>query len=190
MIEQPADGHTSSAWLQLIASYAGNPLALKIVGQAIVDLFSGEIVSFLQSGELIFNGIRAVLRQQVARLTLLEQTLLTWLAVVREWTSLDSLLSLLVPRPTRARVLEALEALSRRSLIERGEGASFTLQSVVMEYLTDALLEHLSEEIRTQAMDHPHRYALEQAQAKDYVREIQVRLLVRPLVERLGAQLG
>src|SRR5260370_40144110 len=38
------------------------------------------------------------------------------------------------------------------------------------------------------AMDHLHRYALEQAQAKDYVRETQVRLLVRPLVERLRAE--
>jgi hypothetical protein len=161
----------SSAWLQLIVTYAGNPLALKIVGQAIVDLFSGEIVPFLQSGELIFNGIRMVLRQQVARLTLLEQMFLTWLAVVREWTSLDSLLSLLVPRPTRARVLEALEALWRRSLIERGQRASFMLQSVVMEYLTDALLEQLTEEIVTQSMDHLHRYAVEQAQAKDYVRQ-------------------
>ena len=180
----------SSAWLQLIATYAGNPLALKIVGQAIVDLFAGEIVPFQQSGELIFNGIRVVLRQQVARLTILEQTLLTWLTVVREWTSLDSLLSLLVPRPTRARVLEALEALSRRSLIERGQGASFTLQSVVMEYVTDALLDQLTEEIVTQAMDQLRRYAVEQAQAKDYVRQTQVRLLVRPLVERLRAELG
>ena len=180
----------SSAWLQLIASYAGNPLALKIMGQAIVDLFSSEIVPFLHSGELIFNGIRVVLRQQVARLTLLEQTLLTWLAVAREWTSLDVLLSLLVPRPTRGWVLEALESLWRRSLIERGEGGSFTLQSVVMEYVTDALLEQLSEEIRTMTLDHLHRYALEQARAKDYVRESQVRLLVRPLVERLRAELG
>src|SRR5215471_15418597 len=88
----------SSAWRQLIATYAGNPLALKIVGQAIVDLFGGDIVPFLQSGELIFNSIRVVLRQQVARLTPLEQALLTWLAVVREWTSLDSLLSLLISR--------------------------------------------------------------------------------------------
>ena len=180
----------SSAWLQLIVTYAGNPLALKIVGQAIVDLFASDIIPFLQSGELIFNGIRLILRQQVARLTLLEQTLLTWLAVVREWTSLDTLLTLLVKRPSRARVLEALEALSRRSLIERGEGGSFTLQSVVMEYVTDALLDRLSEEIVAQTMDHLRRYALEQAQAKDYVRETQVRLLVRPLLERLRAELG
>ena len=180
----------SSAWGELIASYAGNPLALKIVGQAIVDLFAGEIVPFLHSGELIFNGIRVVLRQQVARLTPLEQTLLTWLAVVREWTSLESLLSLLAPRSTRARVLDALEVLWRRSLIERGKGASFTLQSVVMEYVTEALLEQLSKEIVTLALDHLRRYALEQAQAKDYVRQTQVRVLVRPLLERLRAEFG
>ena len=180
----------SSAWRELIASYAGNPLALKIVGQAIVDLFAGDIVPFLHSGELIFNGIRVVLRQQVARLTPLEQMLLTWLAVVREWISLDALLSLLVKRPSRPRALEALEALSRRSLIERGAGASFTLQSVVMEYVTDALLDQLSEEIVNQAMGHLRRYAVEQAHAKDYVRQIQVRLLVRPLLERLRTELG
>jgi WD40 repeat protein/transcriptional regulator with XRE-family HTH domain len=179
-----------SAWLQLIGTYAGNPLALKIVGQAIVDLFSGEIVSFLHSGELVFNGVRVVLRQQVARLTPLEGMLLTWLAVTREWTSIDSLLSLLVRRPTRARVLEALEALWRRSLIERGAGASFTLQPVVLEYVTDALLEQLSEEIETMALDHLRLYAIEQAQAKDYVRLTQGRVLVQPLVERLRAALG
>jgi WD40 repeat protein/transcriptional regulator with XRE-family HTH domain len=179
----------SSAWRELIATYAGNPLALMIVGQAIVDLFAGEIVPFLQSGELIFNGIRAVLRQQVTRLTPLEQTLLTWLAVVREWTSLDTLLSLLIPRATRARVLEALEGLSRRSLIERGQQGSFTLQSVVMEYVAAALLEQLTEEIISGEVDLLRRFALEQAQSKDYVRQTQVRLLVRPLVEQLRAEL-
>ena len=48
-----------------MASYAGNPLALKIVAQAISDLFDGELDRFLQEGELIFNGIRPVLRQQL-----------------------------------------------------------------------------------------------------------------------------
>jgi WD domain, G-beta repeat len=59
-----------------------------------------------------------------------------------------------------------------------------------MEYVTDALFDQLSGEIVTQAMDYLRRCAVEQAQAKDYVREIQVRLLVRPLVERLRAALG
>src|SRR6266571_2135601 len=181
---------TPAAWQRLVAGYVGNPLALKIVAQAVCDLFGGDLDRFLQEGELVFNGVRPVLRQQVGRLSPLEHLLLTWLAVLREWTELSALLQVLHPRALRARVLEALEALRRRSLLERGQQASFSLQSVVMEYLTDVLGERLSEEI---VLGHPQqlrRVALAQAQAKDYVHQTQVRLLVQPLLERLRAELG
>ncbi len=138
---------TPAAWQRLAAGYAGNPLALKIVAQAITDLFGGDLDRFLQEGELIFNGVRPLLRQQVGRLSPLEHLLLTWLAVLREWTKLDTLVQVLHPRVLRSQVLEALEALSRRSLVERGQQASFGLQSVVMEYLIDELGERLAEEI-------------------------------------------
>src|SRR5216110_1165495 len=138
---------TPAAWQRLVASYAGNPLALKIVAQAISDLFNGDLDRFLHEGELIFNGVRPVLRQQMGRLSPLEHLLLTWLAVLREWTPLDTLAQVLHPRVLRAQLLEALKALRRRSLLERGQKASFSVQSVVMEYLTDELGERLSEEI-------------------------------------------
>src|SRR5207248_9452605 len=124
------------AWGRFVASYAGNPLALKIVAQVVSDLFGGDLDRFLEEGELIFNGVRPVLRQQVGRLTPLEHLLLTWLAVLREWTDLPTLVQVLHPRVLRSQLLEALEALSRRSLLERGQQASFGLQSVVMEFLT------------------------------------------------------
>ena len=181
---------TPAAWQRLVASYAGNPLALKIVAQAISDLFGGELDRFLQERELIFNGVRPLLRQQVGRLSPLEHLLLTWLAVLREWTKLDTLSQVLHPRVLRAQVLEALEALSRRSLLERGQQASFGLQSVVMEYLTDELSERFSQEIVLSEPQHLRQVALEQAQAKDYVRQTQVRLLVLPLLARLRAELG
>jgi WD40 repeat protein/transcriptional regulator with XRE-family HTH domain len=181
---------TRPAWQRLVEGYAGNPLALKIVGQTISDLFGGDLDRFLQEGELVFNGVRPVLRQQVGRLSELESLLLTWLAVLREWTPLDTFMHVLHPRALRARVLEALEALRRRSLLERGQQASFSLQSVVMEYLTDLLGEHLAEEFALENPQLVRRVALEQAQAKDYVRAIQVRLLVHPLLERLRAVLG
>src|SRR5207237_443039 len=79
---------------------------------------------------------------------------------------------------------------SRRSLLERGQQASFGLQSVVMEYLTDELGERFSEEIVLGDPQQLRQVALAQAQAKDYVREIQVRLLVQPLLERLRAEPG
>src|SRR5438874_3030319 len=51
-------GGTPVAWQRLVISYAGNPLALKIMAQAVFDLFSGDIDRFLHEGELAFNGIR------------------------------------------------------------------------------------------------------------------------------------
>jgi WD40 repeat protein/transcriptional regulator with XRE-family HTH domain len=181
---------TPDAWQRLVDGYAGNPLALKIVAQTISDLFNGELDRFLQEGELIFNGVRPLLRQQVGRLSPLEHLLLTWLAVLREWTQLPTLVQVLHPRVLRVQTLEALEALSRRSLVERGQQASFGLQSVVMEYLTDALGERLSKEIALGHPQHLRLVALAQAQAKDYIRQTQVRLLVQPLLKRLRAELG
>src|SRR5205823_12629781 len=133
----------------------------------------GDIDRFLHEGELVFNGVRPVLRQQVGRLTPLEHLLLIWLAVMREWTLLDALAQVLYPRVLRSQLLEALEALGRRSLVERGQQASFSLQSVVMEYLTDALGERLAEEIVLGDPELVRRIALEQAQAKDYIRQTQ-----------------
>src|SRR5438270_723843 len=103
---------TPAAWGRFVASYAGNPLALKIVAQVVSDLFGGDLDRFLEEGELIFNGVRPVLRQQVGRLTPLEHLLLTWLAVLREWTKLDTLVQVLHPRVLRSQLLKALEALS------------------------------------------------------------------------------
>src|SRR2546430_914843 len=158
---------TPAAWQGLVTSYAGNPLALKIVAQAVSDLFGGDLDRFLREGELIFSGCRPVLRQQIGGVTPLEHLLLAWLAVLREWTPLEALAQVLHPRVLRAQLLEALEALLRRSLVERGQQASFGLQSVVMEYLSDELGENLSEEIVLGDPQQLRRVALAPAQSND-----------------------
>ena len=66
---------------RLIEIYTGNPLALKIVSQTILDLFEGEIAPFLEQGEVIFGGVRDLLGEQFARLSSLEQY---YAAVVRD----------------------------------------------------------------------------------------------------------
>jgi hypothetical protein len=84
-----------------------------------------------------------------------------------------------------------VDGLRRRSLIERGQRAgSFTLQSVVLEDVTGRLVRTASQEIVRGDPQQLRRVALAQAQAKDYVRETQVRLLVHPLLERLRSELG
>ncbi len=178
-------GVTGSAvdYARLIEAYAGNPLALSIVAQTIVDLFAGEIAPFLEQSEVIFGGIRELLAQQFTRLSTVEQTVLLWLAIVREPISLEYLLALLATPLSRAQVLEALEALHRRSLIDRGQRpGSFTLQSVVLEYATARLIAEAASEIEHGQLVRLIEHGLELATVKEYVRQTQQRLLVAPLL--------
>jgi WD40 repeat protein/transcriptional regulator with XRE-family HTH domain len=168
--------------------FAGNPLALKIVAQTVVDLFGGEISLFLLQAQegIIFGGVKALMAGQFARLSPLEQKVLTWLAVFREAATLDELLATLVRPVPRLELLEALTALHRRSLIERGETpGSFGLQSVVLEYLTIHLVEAVTGEVIEGQLNYLTEYALMQAQAKEYVRQSQQRVLLEPVLSRL-----
>jgi len=173
----------------LIEHYSGNPLALKLVGATVRDLFAGDVAAFLRDETPIFDDIRDVLDQQFARLSHLERELLLWLAIEREPTTIPALLANLVHRESQRAVLEVLRSLQRRSLLEQpGEG--FTLQNVVMEYTTDVLVTQVLREIETDRLDLFARHALAKAQAREYVRQSQLRLTLAPLAERLAARLG
>jgi WD40 repeat protein/transcriptional regulator with XRE-family HTH domain len=179
---------TAAELARLIEAYAGNPLALIIVSRTIVDLFDGDLSLFLEQGETIYGGVRQLLSEQFSRLSELELSLLTWLAIMREPTTFDRLRSMLVTPFPPGEVLDAVEGLHRHNLIERGpEPGSFTLQSVIMEYVTAVLLSEASDEIRNGRLDRLVKHGLELADAKDYVRETQERVLVAPLLERLQA---
>lgn len=179
-----ADGATS-----LISRYSGNPLALQIVAQLVIDLFGGDLAAFLHSGTLIFDDIRDVLDQQWVRLSVLEQDILLWLAIERELVGLERLRVALISGGPGPALLEALHSLQRRSLIEQ-RGITFTLQNVVTEYLTDRLIDTVVEEVMSGDWQRFHSHALIQAQAKEYVRASQIRIILAPLAERVEARLG
>ena len=171
---------------RLIDVYAGNPLALKIVGQTIVDLFDGEISPFLDQGEVVFGSIRDLFDEQFSRLSDLEQAVLYWLAILREPVTLDGLRAVLAIPIPGVRLLEMVERLHHHSLIENGQSrGSFTLQSVVLEYTTARLISLASVEIRDGKLACLIEFGLELAQAREYVRQTQERLLVTPILAGL-----
>src|SRR2546425_8568533 len=86
--------------------YAGNPLALNIVAETIADLFGGAVAPFPSGGTTIFGSITQLLDEQWGRLSPLEQTVLYWLAILREPVTLDDLLAVLVVPLPRGQVLE------------------------------------------------------------------------------------
>ncbi|HEY9657494.1 MAG TPA: NB-ARC domain-containing protein, partial [Allocoleopsis sp.] len=186
LIGTEADRH------QLIEHYRGNPLALKIVATSIRELFGGDIAEFLDQGTAIFNGLRRLLETQIERLSNLEQQVMDWLAINREWTSVNQLHADILPPVSKGQLLEVLEALGRRSLIERrtpspGERipSSFTQQPAVMEYVTERLIEKAVNDIKNHRILILSRYALTKATASDYIRESQIRLILEPIATQL-----
>src|SRR6266516_1716428 len=162
------------------------PLALKIVAQTIVDLFDGQIAPFLEQGEVVFGGVRALLDEQYARLSAAEQSVLVWLAIVREPVTVQEVLAVLSAPLPSPQVLEAVESLRRRSLIEPGpRQGSFTLHSVVMEYVTARLIAGVLSEIEQGTLSRLTEHGLELASSKDYVRQTQPRLLLAPILAGL-----
>ncbi|MBW4485746.1 MAG: hypothetical protein KME14_24720 [Tildeniella torsiva UHER 1998/13D] len=186
---------TTNHWQQLVSHYAGNPLALKMVAAVVQDFFDGQLGPFVQilaQGDSVFGDIRDLLAHQLDRLTTVEQQVMAWLAIHREPVTLIQIRAYLVEPLALGELIEALTSLERRSLIERdtprASPTRFTHQPVVMEYITDWLVEQISQAILappTTDSSVLHTHALVLAQAKDYIRDSQTRLILQPVLQRL-----
>jgi WD40 repeat protein len=161
--------------------YGNSPLAIKIVATSIQDLFDGDISAFLAYDTPMFNGMRRLLDQQFNRLSALEQTVMYWLGINRGWTTIQELQGDMVPVVSKAKLLEALESLNWRSLTEKQSG-HYTQQPVVMEYVTERLIEGMGDElINPVSLKLFLSHALIKTTTKDYVRESQIRLILQPI---------
>ncbi len=145
-LELPLEG-TAQEREALCSACGYSPLALKLMGNQIQELFGGSIASFLAEGVFAFDGVRRLLEEHIRRLTPLEYAILAWLAINRDWTDLATLQADLVPAVPKFQLLTALSALRGRSLVEQREGGCYGLQGAVMEYMTGAIIERAVQEI-------------------------------------------
>ncbi|MFM7408098.1 MAG: NB-ARC domain-containing protein [Cuspidothrix sp.] len=176
-------------WKAVIQTYDGNPLALKFAAVEIQEALNGNISNFvknfLNEGQVIFNNIRKLLEGQFHRLSDLEKDIMYWLAINREPCSILELQADIISSLPQPELLEALASLRRRTLIEKNNEDKFSLQNVVMEYITDKLIGEVYQEIQTEHIQLLNSHALIKAQSKDYVREAQIRLILNPIKENL-----
>jgi WD40 repeat protein/transcriptional regulator with XRE-family HTH domain len=169
---------------RLIQIYAGNPLALKIVASTIQELFAGSIADFLAAGAIFFGHIGELLDEQFNRLSPLEKQIMFWLTINQEAIALSEIVTDLAPLTSRRELLEALESLGRRPLIEK-QNNLFSQQPVVMEYMTERLVAQICKEIVSAEPLLLMSHALLKAKAKDYIRESQTRLILNPIITQL-----
>ncbi|HZO72794.1 MAG TPA: NB-ARC domain-containing protein [Ktedonobacteraceae bacterium] len=176
------------AWKALIQLYAGNPLYLKLVSEPVREVFGGDIAKFLEKGSYVLGDIRDPLDLQFSRLSDLEKNILYWLAIEREAVSFDELQDNYVSRLAEEELPGALWSLRRRFLVEvdTAKRPRFFLQPVITEYITDQFTQEVIREIEQEKVNGIcMSHALIKAQAKDYVRNIQDRLILAPVVKQL-----
>jgi WD40 repeat protein len=178
---------SEAQWQTLIHHYCGNPLALKMVAAATQDLFNGsiaEVLTYLAQGTFIFGDICDLLSRQFNRLSEAEQKILYWFAIHREPVAIADIRQSAIGLAAQQNVPQQINSLLRRSLLEKTDGLFF-LQPVVMEYVTERLIQKICTEFVTQQLDVLQSHSLIRVQTKDYVREIQVRLILQPVMEWL-----
>ena len=175
----------SAACLQLtIDKYGGNPLVLKIVSAIASELYNGNISAFIQSRSSICREIGDVLDQQLDRLGDPEQSFLYWLTIEQrpiDWVELNSGN---YPGILPESIVETVRSLLHRSLIEK-QNKKFCLQPVVREYLQHKATEQIIAEIESENLLLLDRYPLLRSTATEYLKQAQIDLIIKPLLDRL-----
>jgi len=176
-----------SDWERLTVNYGGNPLYLKFIASTVLDLFEGNISNFLVHSSKVFGDVRNLIREQFNRLSELEKSLLYWLAINQDAVNLKELQNL--SQNQSFHLLEILESLNRRSLIEKNN-SKFSLQPVVMEYVTINFIDKIYQEVISGNISLFKSHALLKATSADYIQDIQKRLIIKPILERLKMFFG
>jgi WD40 repeat protein/transcriptional regulator with XRE-family HTH domain len=181
---------TDQMYAELIRLYAGNPLALRLISESIRTLFGGNIATFLKEEEAVFGSIYDLLAQQFSRLSKQEQDVMYWLAIEREAVALPGLReNIVTPIPTKM-LLEVMDSLKRRSMVETTPDGYFTLQAAIMEFVTDELVERAFAEMIGGKYSLLISHSLIKARTKDYVRDSQIRFILMPVASQLIAAFG
>ena len=174
------------AVLSLVTTYRGNPLQLKLVASHINNLYGSNVERFLDEDESIVGDVSDLLDQQFERLSALEKRIVYWLAVAREPLTRRELARDLGLVVSKSQLAEALGFLQRRSLLEISwDGLHFTLQPMIMEYVTQRLIKRAYHEITINRWGVLARQSLLKTEAKEYLREIQSRLILEPVLNKL-----
>jgi WD40 repeat protein len=175
-------------WQQLVAQYGGNPLALQIIATTILDFFAGNVPDFLSQGQIVFDSLLSFLEAQCDRLSTAEQLVLFYLAIYRDATSLSSLHQDLLDPTVKRHLVETMNALSRRSLVEkntRSAIATFYLQPAVLEYNTQKLIDRVKNEIVSSQIELLHQCPLLKGGSKDYIRQARQQFILQPILDAL-----
>ncbi|MDB9375788.1 hypothetical protein BDGGKGIB_01532 [Nodularia sphaerocarpa UHCC 0038] len=169
---------------QLVQRYEGHPSMLKLIIPIIHDIYSSKISMFLQSKTTELDSINNILDWHFQRLSDIEKQVIYWLAINRDCVTLGELQQDIEQSGVGKNPINSLKFLLDRSLVNQS-ALGFKLQPVIREYITERLVTQVCAEIASCKLEIFKSHALIKATAKDYVRESQKNLIVKPIIDAL-----
>jgi WD40 repeat protein/pSer/pThr/pTyr-binding forkhead associated (FHA) protein len=178
---------------RVIDYYQGNPLALKIVASDVEQKFAGSLSAYasryLDSNRPASDEFYDLLDRQFNRLSLLEQNILFWLAINQETSSDLQLEEDLLPTISSQDLMKAITSLERRAFVEISQGHCF-IKGITERYVIDRLIEIAAEELLSQHFTLLRSHALVKATAKEYIRQRQTQMILRPIADLFLTRCG
>lgn len=175
--------------IKLVDRYECHPLALELIAATIKKICNGDIPKFLEKGLATFRNIGNILDWHFKRMSPVEKQLMYWLAINRDFVTIEELQDDIEPLIAVDELIEALESLVDRSLI-KSSPAGFKQQPVIREYMTDRFIRQIGEEISNEKFECLRSHAIIKATAKDYIRESQTSDILKPITDNLQTVFG
>lgn len=172
---------TESEWIRFVETYSGNSLTLKIVASEIKYSFNKEIAAFLNAPNMP-HELLTLLNEQFDRFSDIEKTVLLISAIEREslnamelWTKLVGVIT--VPSLNK-HISNIVDHCFFETLKDKNK---FYLQPVIMEFLTQKLIDYFVDEIQNEKVCFIAKIPLIDTFAKEYILDIQKENIVFPL---------
>lgn len=125
-----------------ITIYSGNPLALKLAGHTIREIFNNDIGLFLKKDNIPVD-MRDLLEYEFNKLSDVEKEVVYRIGIHRDSLSLSKLLRDSKSTSSENQILEAIQSLIRKSMIFQDDNG-FSLPSVLIEYINQRLIEKIA----------------------------------------------
>ncbi|NJN23489.1 MAG: NACHT domain-containing protein [Acaryochloridaceae cyanobacterium RL_2_7] len=179
-------------WNNLWKISAGNPQYLNIIAQKIRTRYQGDVSLFLaqepQAG--LLADIAALIDEQFNTLAKIEQHLLIWLAIARKPITASVLIRHLEVSWNAQDILDGIDSLDSKNLLERHTVTAYALHSLWMDYATEHLIEQSVQELVTQQFETLMNFSLVIAQSDEAIRHYQTDYICKEILRRLNQRIN
>lgn len=160
-------------WDDITTLYNGNPLALELAARHIKEVFGGSLIDFRQHGTHVFGDLKELLDWHFERCSPEQREMMYWLAIGREPQSIQELIS----DSGKRNCAELIQQLGHSIPLQRSI-AGFSMQPVLIEYVSERLVERVTDELAVGRVVLVDSHPLLKATAKEHIKETQRRLIL------------